>query len=65
MSSFDKMTSVGFSGPKVRERRPFRLQDAARYPLFPPELVELMGELLTPEQQAEVAVAITVTAIKR
>ncbi|MQA13770.1 MAG: hypothetical protein GEV09_06220 [Pseudonocardiaceae bacterium] len=59
------MTSVGFGGPEVLERRPFRLQDAARYPLFPPELVELMGDLLTSEQQAEVAVAVTVIAGKR
>lgn len=60
----EKMTGVGFAGVTVRERRGFGLPDAVRYPLFTPELVELMQELLTPEQQAEVAVAVTVTGRK-
>lgn len=60
----DKITSVGFTDLDVWERRPFGLADAAQYPLFTPDLVEAMERLLTPEQRAEVAVAVTVTAHK-
>lgn len=46
------------------ERHPFRLEDAARYPLFTPDLIDLMRQLLSPERQAEVATAVTVTATR-
>jgi arsenite methyltransferase len=59
-----KLTKVGFTGLVVHERRPFGLEDAARYPLFTPDLIELMRTLLLPERQAEVAVAVTATARK-
>lgn len=60
----DKITGVGFAEIAVLERRPFGLADAAQYPLFTPDLIEAMRDLLTPEQQAEVAMAVTVTAHK-
>ncbi len=60
----DKMTNVGFADVKVVERHPFGLADAARYPLFTPELIELMRRLLPNRQHAEVAVAVTMTAHK-
>jgi arsenite methyltransferase len=59
-----KLTKVGFTDLLVRERRPFGLEDAARYPLFTPDLIELMRTLLPLERRAEVAVAVTVTARK-
>ncbi len=46
------------------ERHPFKLEDASRYPLFTPDLIDLMQKLLSPERQAEVATAVTVTAIR-
>jgi len=46
------------------ERRPFRLEDASRYPLFTPDLIALMRELLSPERQAEVAMSVTIKAVK-
>jgi hypothetical protein len=46
------------------ERHPFRLEDASRYPLFTADLIELMRKMLTSERQAEVATAITITAVK-
>lgn len=58
------MTRIGFSGVEVLERHPFGLAHAALYPLFTPELIELMRELLSPDQQAEVATAVTVSARK-
>ena len=60
----DKLTGVGFEDPQVHERRPFGLEDAARYPLFTPDLVRLMRELLPPDRQQEVAVAVTISARK-
>lgn len=60
----DKLADVGFAGVAVRDRAPFGLDDAARYPLFTPDLVEVMRELLSPRQQAEVAVAVIATAHK-
>jgi arsenite methyltransferase len=60
----DKMAGVGFRRIAVLERRPFGLDDAERYPLFTPDLVALMRDLLAPAQQAEVAVAVTVSARK-
>lgn len=60
----EKVASVGFVDVDVRERRPFGLQDAADYPLFTPDLIDLMRRLIPPERQAQVATAITVTARK-
>ena len=60
-----KMTNVGFADIEVVERRPFSVTDVARYPLFTPEdLIELMQRLLPPAQQDQVAVAVTLTAIR-
>ncbi len=60
----NKMAKVGFEGIEIVDRRPFGLADAALYPLFTPDLIDLMTTLLPPERQAEVAVAVTVTAHK-
>jgi arsenite methyltransferase len=57
-----KLERVGFTDLEVIDRRPFGLQDAARYPLFTPELIELMHDLLPPDRRDEVAVAVTLTA---
>ncbi|MFP4073233.1 MAG: hypothetical protein ACLFVZ_04265 [Actinomycetota bacterium] len=55
---------MGFDQIKVVERHPFKLNDAARYPLFTPDLIDLMEKLLSPERQAEVATGVTVTAAR-
>ncbi len=55
---------MGFSEARVLERHPWGLSDALDYPLFTPDLIELMRKLLGPEQQKEVATAITVRAVK-
>ena len=60
----DKMSGVGFNEVEVLERCPFGLADAARYPLFTPELIQLMGDLLPRDRQGEVAVGVTVSAHK-
>jgi arsenite methyltransferase len=53
-----KMQKIGFTDLTVHERRPFGLDDAERYPLFTPDLIELMRTLLPEAQQRQVAVAI-------
>jgi len=45
----------------VLERRGFGVDDAASYPLFKQELIALMRRLLTPDQQTDVAIAVTVS----
>lgn len=59
-----KIESVGLADVAVVERHGFGLEDAARYPLFTPELIALMRELIPTDRQGEVAVAVTVTATK-
>ena len=59
-----KMEQVGFTDVAVVDRQPFGLSDAALYPLFTPELIDLMRTLLPPDRQREVATAIIVQAQK-
>lgn len=59
-----KLKNVGFDDIEVVERHPFRLADAARYPLFTPDLIELMEELLPVERRDEVATGVTIRARK-
>jgi arsenite methyltransferase len=54
-----KLTNVGFRDVTVLRRDPFGLDDAARYPLFTPELVALMRRLIPRDRRDRVAVAVT------
>lgn len=59
-----KLERVGFTDVTVADRRPFGLADAARYPLFTPDLIELMGRLIPEDRHGEVAMSVIVTARK-
>lgn len=59
-----KLENVGFTDIVITERHPFRLSDAARYPLFTPDLIELMEELLPAERHDNVATGVTIRAVK-
>ena len=59
-----KLANIGFTDVAVLERRAFTLDDVARYPLFTPDLIKLMHELLRPTQHSHVATAVTVTAVR-
>ncbi|MDX1621911.1 MAG: hypothetical protein R3320_13015 [Nitriliruptorales bacterium] len=59
-----KITKIGFTDLEILDRRRFSIDDAARYPLFTDELIELMRELLPEEQHDEVATSITLVARK-
>lgn len=59
-----KLSRVGFAEIEVRERFAFGLDQTAGYPLFTPDLVELMRRLLPPEKHGEVATSVIITAAK-
>jgi hypothetical protein len=48
----------------TRDARWLTVDDCARYPLFPPPLIERMRRLLSPERQSAVARSIVFTARK-
>lgn len=60
----EKLIQVGFAEPEILERHPFELDHAAEYPLFTPDLVELMHRLLPEEKKDEVATVVTLRTIK-
>ena len=47
---------------KVHTANPMSVDDAARYPLFTDDLLELMRTLIPRERRGELAVAVVVTA---
>jgi hypothetical protein len=57
-----KLEKAGFLGIEVLERSPMGVDDCALYPLFTPDLLELMRQLIPPERQSKVAVAVVVRA---
>lgn len=57
-----KLEKVGFSDVEVRGHRPMSIDDIARFPLYPPELIELMRKLMSPRQQVEVATSVIIRA---
>ena len=60
-----KLERAGLEEVEVVERAPLGIDDLALYPLFTPDVLELMRTLISPERQARVAVAIVVRARKR
>lgn len=59
-----KLNRVGFEAIEVKERFDFGLDRAAAYPLFTPDLVTLMGELIPVDKQHNVATSVIITARK-
>lgn len=59
-----KIEKIGFTDLAILERRPFSIDDAESYPLFTPDLIELMRALIPPDQQGEVATVVTLAARK-
>ncbi len=58
-----KLARAGFREIHVLERRPLSIDDCALYPLFPPEVIDLMRRMLPPERHPSVAVAAVVSAV--
>lgn len=57
-----KLERAGFEEIEILERTPLSVDDAALYPLFTAEVLDLMRTLIVPERQSRVAVAIVVRA---
>jgi len=57
-----KLERAGFEAIEVVERHPMSVDDAALYPLFTDDVLELMRRLIPPERQQELAVAVVVRA---
>ncbi|MFP3915577.1 MAG: hypothetical protein ACLFWM_11930 [Actinomycetota bacterium] len=60
----EKLTKVGFAEPEILERHAFELEHAAEYPLFTPDLIELMERLLPDQVKDEVATVVTLRTVK-
>lgn len=59
-----KIQKMGFEDVWLGERIPYGVEEAALYPLFTPELIDLMREVIPPERQASVAVSVIAKARK-
>lgn len=58
-----KLARAGFTDIRVVDHAPLSIDDCALYPLFSPELIQLMRALIPPERHHAVAVAVVVTAV--
>jgi arsenite methyltransferase len=58
----EKLEKAGFGQVEVHEREPVSVDDLALYPLFTPDLIQLMRTLIPPERQVAVATAVVITA---
>lgn len=59
-----KLERSGFTGVWVGGHRPFGIAEAAMYPLFTPEVIEVMRRTIPPEHQDHVASGVIVKARK-
>ncbi len=59
-----KFFNVGFEDLEVLDRRTFGLEDVARYPLFAPDFLEFLRQVMPPDRHAELVFSIVVTARK-
>lgn len=59
-----KIRQAGFADLEIADRRPMGVDDVELYPLFTPEIVGLMRELIPPDRQQRVAVSVRARARK-
>jgi arsenite methyltransferase len=59
-----KLERAGFAGIWVGGHRPFGIDEAALYPLFTPEVIEVMRRTIPPERHDHVATGVIVKARK-
>ena len=60
----EKLGRAGFVEVWVGGHQPYGIEDAARYPLFTPELIDVMRTTIAPDRQAHVATGVIVRARK-
>lgn len=59
-----KLEKVGFADVWIGEKQPFGIDDAAIFPLFTDEVVDLMRKLIPAERQGAVAFSVIAKARK-
>lgn len=59
-----KLEKVGFADVWVGGHRPFGIDEAILYPLFTPEVIEVMRRTIPPDHQDHVATSVIVKARK-
>jgi arsenite methyltransferase len=60
-----KLETAGFVDVEVLARSPMGVEDLALYPLFTPDLLVLMRQLIPPERQNTVGIAVVVRTRSR
>jgi hypothetical protein len=60
----EKLERAGFEEIWVGGHQAYGIEDAARYPLFTPELIEVMRRTISPDRQDHVATGVIVKARK-
>ena len=60
-----KMEKAGFTGVWIGNKVPYGIEQAALYPLFTPEIIELMRRLIAPDRQASVSISVIAKAWNR
>jgi arsenite methyltransferase len=60
----EKLGRAGFVEIWVGGHQPYGIEDAAMYPLFTPELIEVMRRTISPDRQDHVATGVIVKARK-
>ncbi len=60
----EKLERAGFEDVWVGGHQPYGIDDAAKYPLFTPELIEVMRRTISRDRQAHIATGVIVKARK-
>jgi arsenite methyltransferase len=58
----EKLEKAGFEQIEVHHRERVSVEDLALYPLFTPELIQLMRTLIPSERKPAVATSVVITA---
>jgi hypothetical protein len=58
----EKLERAGFVDVWVGGHQPYGIDDAAKYPLFTPELIQIMQRTISPDHQDHVATGVIVKA---
>jgi hypothetical protein len=59
-----KLERVGFTDVWLGGHRPYGIEEAALYPLFTPEIINVMRRTIQPERQGHVATGVIVKALR-
>ena len=58
-----KLHRVGFHDIQIVDRFGFSLERAADYPLFTPDLIALMRQLIPADRHHQIAISLIITAV--